>query len=138
MMFQQQIFPKIEKNSIFPLNFHQKFSKFSQNFPNDCVFVQTRENLRMALKFLCQIGENTAFLLLSSGFFCKFSKFLRRPWGSAPRTPYEAGPPILNLPRNFFLRTPLMVGDRVFLALELPMPKVRITNENVLRLLIYF
>ena len=31
-------FPKIVKNSIFLLNLYQQFSKFSQNFPNICVF----------------------------------------------------------------------------------------------------
>ena len=31
-------FPKIVKNSIFLLNFHQKFSKVSQYFPTNCVF----------------------------------------------------------------------------------------------------
>ena len=32
-------FPKIIKNSIFSLNFHQKFAKFSQNCPIMCVFL---------------------------------------------------------------------------------------------------
>ena len=31
-------FQKMIKNSIFPLNFYQKFSKISQNFPTNCVF----------------------------------------------------------------------------------------------------
>ena len=31
-------FPKIGKNSIFLLNFYQKFSKISQNFPTICDF----------------------------------------------------------------------------------------------------
>ena len=31
-------FPKIAKNSIFLLNFDQKFAKCSQNFPTICVF----------------------------------------------------------------------------------------------------
>ena len=30
--------PKIDKNSIFLLNCHQKFPKFSQNFPKICSF----------------------------------------------------------------------------------------------------
>ena len=31
-------FPQIDKNSIFLMNFYQKFSKFSQNFPTICIF----------------------------------------------------------------------------------------------------
>ena len=42
------------------------------------------------------------FLQFSSGIFCKISKILRRPGGSAPRTHYEAAPPALNNPPNFF------------------------------------
>ena len=30
-------FPKIDKNSIFLMNFYQKISKFSQNFPTICI-----------------------------------------------------------------------------------------------------
>ena len=65
-------------------------------------FSSKREKIdRMVLKFFCKIGENTAFLQFSSGIFCKFSKILRRPGGSAPRTPYEAGPSTLNPPEIF-------------------------------------
>ena len=42
-------FPKIIKNSIFLLNFYQKLSKFSQNFPKLCVLFQTREKLTHGL-----------------------------------------------------------------------------------------
>ena len=37
-LFLATTFPKVAKNSIFLLNFYQKFSKFSQNFQNNCVF----------------------------------------------------------------------------------------------------
>ena len=51
------------------------------------------------------------FAIFLRNFFCKFSKILRRPGGSAPWTTYEAGPPTLKLPppRKFFLRTPLII-----------------------------
>ena len=31
-------FPKVDRNSIFLMNFYQIISKFSQNFPTICVF----------------------------------------------------------------------------------------------------
>ena len=37
-LFLATTFPKLDKNSTFPLNFHQKFAKFSQIFPTICVF----------------------------------------------------------------------------------------------------
>ena len=44
-LFLATTFPNIASNSIFQLNFYQKFLKISQNFPTICVFVQTREKL---------------------------------------------------------------------------------------------
>ena len=43
MAFQKALFlatnfPKIDKNSIFLMNFYLKNSKFSQNFPTICIF----------------------------------------------------------------------------------------------------
>ena len=37
-LFLATTFPKIDKNSIFLMNFYQKISKFSQNFPTVCIF----------------------------------------------------------------------------------------------------
>ena len=37
-LFLATTFPKIDKNSIFLMNFYRKISKFSQNFPTICIF----------------------------------------------------------------------------------------------------
>ena len=37
-LFLATTFPKVAKNAIFLLNFYEKLSKFSQNFPTICVF----------------------------------------------------------------------------------------------------
>ena len=37
-LFLAATFPKIDKNSNFLMNFDQKISKFSQNFPTICIF----------------------------------------------------------------------------------------------------
>ena len=37
-LFLATTFPKIAKNWIFLMNFYQKISKFSQNFPKLCIF----------------------------------------------------------------------------------------------------
>ena len=37
-LFLATAYPKIDKNSMFQMNFYQKFSKFSQNFPTICIF----------------------------------------------------------------------------------------------------
>ena len=44
-LFLATAFPKIAKNSIFLLNFYQKFSKFSKISKQFVFFVQTREKL---------------------------------------------------------------------------------------------
>ena len=46
-IFSNKFSQKIDKNLNFLLNFHQKSSKFSQNFPNQLFFVQPRENLTL-------------------------------------------------------------------------------------------
>ena len=37
-LFLATTFPKLDKNSIFLINFDQKISKFSQNLPTICIF----------------------------------------------------------------------------------------------------
>ena len=37
-LFLATTFPKIDKNSTFLMNFYQKISKFSENFPTICIF----------------------------------------------------------------------------------------------------
>ena len=37
-LFLATTFAKIDKNSIFLMNFYQKISKFSQNLPTICIF----------------------------------------------------------------------------------------------------
>ena len=51
------------------------------------------------------------FAILFRKFFCKFSKILRRPWGSAPGPPTSPAKTLNPPPRNFFLRTPLLEID---------------------------
>ena len=53
-LFLATTFPKLAKNLNFLLNFYQKFSKFSQNFPTICFFVQTREKLTRCFKIYVQ------------------------------------------------------------------------------------
>ena len=48
-LFLATTFPKRAKNSIFLLNFYQKFSKFSKNAQQFVFFVQTREKLTHCL-----------------------------------------------------------------------------------------
>ena len=48
-LFLETNFPKIVNISIFQLNFHQKFSNFSQNFLTICVFRPNLEKLNHGL-----------------------------------------------------------------------------------------
>ena len=79
-------------------------------------FVRTREHLSQGLKFLCKIGKILHFCNFLKELFCKFSKILQRPGGSAPGPPTRPAIP-LN-PRNFFLRTPL--GPLIFFFVNNP------------------
>ena len=89
--FLQKAFHKIGRNSIFLLNFHRKFSKSCQNFPNQLVFVQMRDNLTKDFEFSFEKQAKILhFYNFLKEFVCKLSKIFRRPRGSAPRTPYEA------------------------------------------------
>ena len=75
------------------------FSTFSQPI---VFFVQTRENLTRGFVISLQNRRKySIFCNFLQEFFCKFSKILRRPGGSAPRTPYEAGSPTLTPPKFF-------------------------------------
>ena len=60
-------FHKIDKNSIFLLNFHQKIPKFSQNFPTICSF---RPNARKINAWVVKYFETYAKIM----DFSKFSK----------------------------------------------------------------
>ena len=54
-------FPKIDKNSLFPLHFHQNFSTFSQNFPNQLWVSSKRAKIkRRLLKFFAIFGKFVA------------------------------------------------------------------------------
>ena len=53
-LFLATTFQKIVKNSIFLLNFHQKFTKFSQNFPTNCLF---RPNARKINSLFVKLFE---------------------------------------------------------------------------------
>ena len=50
-LFVATTFPKIVKNSIFLLNYYQKFSKISQNFPTTCDFRPNARKINAFLKF---------------------------------------------------------------------------------------
>ena len=60
-------FPKIDKNAIFLLNFHQKFPKFPQNFPTIYRF---RPNARKINAWFGKFDEKYAKIM----DFSKFSK----------------------------------------------------------------
>ena len=66
-LFLATTFPKIVKNSIFILNFYQKFSKFSQNFSTICVF---RPNARKFNSWVVKFFEKYAKIM----YFCDFLK----------------------------------------------------------------
>ena len=67
-------FPKIVKNSIFLLNFYQKFSKISENLTN-CVF---RPNARKSKAWFVIVfgkyAKNARFAILWKRFFQNFLK----------------------------------------------------------------
>ena len=95
------------------------FQIFLNIFPNNCVF---RPNARKFNAwfwiFLQNKRKYSVFCNFPEEFFCKFSKILRRPGGSAPGPPTRPYP----LPwtaRNFFLRTPLSeIGRNVSKKLQ--------------------
>ena len=53
-LFIATTFTKIVKNSKFPLNFYQKLSEISQNFPTFWILDQTREKLSQDFKGLVE------------------------------------------------------------------------------------
>ena len=55
------ILPKLVKNSIFLLNFHQQFSKISHLI---VFFVQTRANFTLGFYIFWKIAENNAFFAI--------------------------------------------------------------------------
>ena len=70
MLFQKALFivtkfPKLVKNSIFLWNFHQNFSKFSQNFPTICVI---RPNSRKINAGFVKFFEKRAKIMQFSQF----------------------------------------------------------------------
>ena len=83
--------PKIDKNSIFLLNFHQRFPKLSQNLSSICSF---RPNARKINAWFVKSFENYAKIMQFCNFrknsFANFRKFTGV-LGLRPRTPYEAG-----------------------------------------------
>ena len=101
-IFSNKFSQKIEKNSIFPLNFHQEFSKFSQNFPNNCVFrPNAREFTAWFWNFLQNRRKYSMFCNFLQEFLCEFSKILRRPGAQQP-DPLRGRNLTLNPPPKFF------------------------------------
>ena len=74
-LFLATTFPKLSKNSIFLLNFYQKFSKISHSFPTICIF---RPNGEKGTHRFVNIFEKYAqivdFLQFYSEIFWKISK----------------------------------------------------------------
>ena len=90
-VFLSTTFPKIVKNSIFLLNFYQKFFKISQNFPKIRVFRHNSQKIHaMFVNCFEKYDKKSIICYFLKKFFENFRKILRRPGGSAPRTPYEA------------------------------------------------
>ena len=75
LYFQQQLFQNSVKNSIFLLNFYQKFLKVSQQF---VFFVQTAKNEHLGLLILLKnMLKQWIFCNFIQKFFGKFRKFLK-------------------------------------------------------------
>ena len=75
-LFLASTFPKVSKNSIFLLNFYQKFSKFSQNFQTICVVCANAPNGNMdCLILLKRFENNGSFAIFLWNFLKIFSKF---------------------------------------------------------------
>ena len=74
-LFLATTIPKLAKNLIFLLNFYQRFSKFSQNFPTISVF---RPNARKCnacfVKFFWKYAQVMHFKQFLKEIFWKFSK----------------------------------------------------------------
>ena len=77
-LFLATTFPKLSKNLIFLLNFYQKFSKFSQNFPTICVFrPKAGKTNAWFVKFFWKYDQVMHFKQLLKEIFWKFSKISR-------------------------------------------------------------
>ena len=70
-LFLATTFRKIVKNSIFQLNFYQKFSKISQNFPTIRVFRPNARKIKNAwfVKFFEKYAKIMHYLLFSYEIF---------------------------------------------------------------------
>ena len=65
-LFLATTFPKIVKNSIFQLNYYQRFSKFSQNFPTIRVFCPNARKVNACfVKFFEKYAKIMHYLLFS-------------------------------------------------------------------------
>ena len=65
-LFLAKTFPKIVKNEVFLLNFYQKFSKISQNFPTIRGFCpNTRKINAWFVKFFEKYAKMRHYLLFS-------------------------------------------------------------------------
>ena len=83
MLFQRALFlttfPKIDKNSMFLMNFYQKISKFSQNSPKICIFRRNARKINAAfLKFCCEWAKIMHFCYFLKKFLKIFSKIPQR------------------------------------------------------------
>ena len=52
-LFLATTFPIIDKNSIFLMNFYQKISKFSQNFPTICILRPNERKINAGFLEFC-------------------------------------------------------------------------------------
>ena len=52
-LFLATAFPEIDKNAIFLMNFYQKISKFSQNFPTIYIFLPNAREINAGLLTFC-------------------------------------------------------------------------------------
>ena len=71
-LFLATTFPKLDKNSIFLMNFQQKISKFSQNFPKICVFRPKAQTSNAFFYFLNNMLKSFIFAIFLGKFFTKF------------------------------------------------------------------
>ena len=110
-LFLARKFPKIDTNSIFLLNFHQKFSNSSQIFPNQFPnFCPNARKCNAEFSNIFKIGLNSAFCNFLKEFFANVRKF-SGVWGggSAPGPPTR---PAITLkpPENFSCLRHCIIG----------------------------
>ena len=117
-LFLATTFPNLVKNSIFLLDFYQKISKFSQNFPWIWGFRRLGENPKF-MGGLLTVFEKYAKIMYFSNFHKNFFENFRKFSGAraAPPPVPHAGRPAKVFPLTKILATPLNWDRKIALLL---------------------